>query len=163
MRDAEKRISLATSVLQAAREAGSTFGTVESCTGGLIAAAFTEIPGSADVLMGGLVTYDNRIKREMANVPQALLDAHGAVSEQVARAMAEGGRARLQVDWCVASTGIAGPSGGSEEKPVGLVHIAVAGPHGTQHQELRLDGDRAAVRAATVTAALTLLQRSMKA
>ncbi|MFO1218422.1 MAG: CinA family protein [Burkholderiaceae bacterium] len=136
--------------------------TAESCTGGLIAAACTERAGSSDWFEGGVVSYSNAAKRELLGVPAALLQAHGAVSEAVARAMAEGVLARLGVDLAVAVTGIAGPGGGSAHKPVGTVWIAWARRGGaTQAQHFRFDGDRARVREATVVAALQgLLQRA---
>ena len=133
--------------------------TAESCTGGMIAAAITDIAGSSAVLDRGFVTYSNEAKREMIGVSAATLDAHGAVSKQTAIEMAEGALQRSRASYAVSVTGIAGPDGGSAEKPVGLVHMAMARKVGaTEHRELRLHGlDRAAVRQATVTEALTIL------
>lgn len=133
--------------------------TAESCTGGMIAAAITDIAGSSAVLDRGFVTYSNEAKREMIGVSAATLDAHGAVSKQTAIEMAEGALQRSRASYAVSVTGIAGPNGGSAEKPVGLVHMAMARKVGaTEHRELRLHGlDRAAVRQATVTEALTIL------
>ncbi|MFJ5370751.1 CinA family protein, partial [Bosea sp. CER48] len=128
---------LSETVLALCRKAGRTVATVESCTGGLVAGALTAIPGSSDVVNGGLVTYSNAAKTALADVPPALIATHGAVSEPVARAMAAGGRARLSADLAVAITGVAGPGGGTAQKPVGLVHFACATPAGTEHREMR--------------------------
>ncbi len=133
----------AIAVLEACRARGATVATVESCTGGLIAGALTAIPGSSDVVLGGLVTYSNAAKMALAGVPEALLATHGAVSEPVARAMAEGGRGALAATLAVSVTGVAGPGGGSEAKPVGLVHFACSGPAGTVHREMRFGPSRA--------------------
>ena len=105
---------------------GITVATAESCTGGLVAHALTEVPGSSAYVRGGIVAYANDVKAEQLGVPQAALEAHGAVSAQVAVAMAEGARERLHADLGVGVTGVAGPDGGTEEKPVGLVYVAVA-------------------------------------
>jgi nicotinamide-nucleotide amidase len=152
-------LALAESVLQGAREKGLHLATAESCSGGLIAGLLTEIPGSSDVLERGFVTYSNAAKHELLGVPEALLEKYGAVSEAVARAMAEGALARAQVS--VAVTGIAGPGGGTVEKPVGLVHIAAARQgRETLHEEHRFgDIGRSGVRLQTVAAALTLLRQ----
>jgi nicotinamide-nucleotide amidase len=152
-------LQLAAAALDAARASGRTLGTVESCTGGLIAAALTEIAGSSDVVMGGLVTYSNGLKTALAGVSPELLTAHGAVSEPVARAMAEGGLERLGVSRCVAVTGIAGPGGATPGKPVGLVHLAVATVGAPTIHEMREFGaiGRDQVRRETVLAALRLL------
>lgn len=152
--------TLSAAVLAACRARGWMLGTAESCTGGMIAAALTAIPGSSDVVERGFVTYSNRAKIELLGVPEPLLLQFGAVSEPVARAMAEGVLMRAPVDVSVAVTGIAGPGGGSAEKPVGLVHIAASRSGGdTQHQRHVFPGDRDAVRLATVHAALELLLR----
>lgn len=154
-------LHLAEAALQAARQAQRTLGTVESCTGGLIAGALTAIAGSSDVVMGGLVTYSNDLKTLLADVPKVILEQHGAVSEPVARAMAEGGLRRLGVTRCVAVTGVAGPGGGSAEKPVGLVHLAMATAREATVHEKRLFGaiGRDQVRRETVAAALRLVAR----
>lgn len=154
---------LAGPVLAALRARGETLVTAESCTGGLVAARLTEVPGSSDVLLGGAVTYSNALKEQLVDVPHDVLLAHGAVSEPVARAMAEGARRRLGADWSVALTGIAGPGGGTADKPVGLVHWAVAGPTGTvaRHQVFR--GPRSVVRAWSVNWSLDLLRRAVAA
>jgi competence/damage-inducible protein CinA-like protein len=145
-------------VLDLARERGLSLGTAESCTGGLIAARLTSVPGSSDVLRGGIVAYDNEVKVERLGVPREVLGAHGAVSAEVAAAMASGARAALGADVTVADTGIAGPGGGSEEKPVGLVYVHGSGPDGEASRELELPGDREAVRVRATAAALHLLR-----
>ena len=139
---------------------GQTVATAESLTGGLLGAALSELPGSSATYRGGLVPYATDAKAAVAGVPQQVLDEHGAVSEQTARALAEGARARLGADWAVATTGVAGPDE-QEGKPVGTVHAAVAGPAGTRVRTARLPGDRDRVRVLTVTTALDLLRRSL--
>jgi nicotinamide-nucleotide amidase len=136
--------------------------TAESCTGGLIAGLFTEIAGSSDVVERGLVTYSNEAKHELLGVPEALLAQHGAVSEPVARAMAEGALAHAHADVAVAVTGVAGPGGGSAAKPVGLVHIAAMRKGGdVLHRECRFgDIGRGPIRLASVEAALQLIWRA---
>lgn len=119
---------------------GLTAGTAESCTGGLIAHSMTEVPGSSEYFRGGLVCYDNDVKIAVAGVDRELVELHGAVSEQVVKAMAEGSRQVLGVDLSMATSGIAGPSGGTDDKPVGLVHIAVAHPGGVAHRRCMFDG-----------------------
>lgn len=152
---------LATTVLEACRAKGITVATVESCTGGLVGGALTAIAGSSDVVMGGLITYSNEAKMALAAVPEALLAAHGAVSAPVARAMAEGGRSALSSSLAVSITGVAGPGGGSEAKPVGLVHFACAGPAGTVHREMRFGPlSRDEIRRLSVLTALALLQEA---
>jgi nicotinamide-nucleotide amidase len=133
--------------------------TAESCTGGLVAGLFTEIAGSSDVFERGFVTYSNDAKHEMLDVRQSLLERHGAVSEEVALAMAQGAIARSQADIAIAVTGIAGPGGATETKPIGLVHIAIARKDGVTRHQLFEFGDigRTEVRLATLDAALTLL------
>lgn len=138
---------------------GWMIATAESCTGGMIAAAITDIAGSSAVLDRGFVTYSNEAKQEMIGVSAATLEAHGAVSMQTAIEMAHGALQRSRAYFAISVTGIAGPDGGSAEKPVGLVHMAMARQGGeTEHRELHLHGlDREAVRHATVNEALTLL------
>lgn len=126
----------------------------ESCTGGLLAARLTDVPGASAWFDRGLVTYSNRAKQDLLAVPEALLAAHGAVSGPVAEAMASGLRRRADVDWTVAVTGIAGPGGGTPEKPVGTVWIAWAGPGGVTAQRHQFAGDRAAIRQQTVNISL---------
>ena len=134
--------------------------TAESCTGGLITACLTEVAGSSDVVDRGFVTYSNAAKNEMLGVPLAMIDEHGAVSAPVARAMAEGALARSGASITVAVTGVAGPGGGSTDKPVGLVHFGCAGNDGeTMHAKHVFPGDRAAVRLATVRAAMEMIRR----
>lgn len=153
-------LRLAEETLAACRARGLKVATAESCTGGLVAGCLTAIAGSSDVLERGFVTYANQAKQEMLGVPAAILARVGAVSEEVARAMAEGALAHARADTSVATTGIAGPGGGSAEKPVGLVHIAAARKgFPTLHERLVLPGDREAVRIETVAAALRLLKR----
>lgn len=129
----------------------------ESCTGGLIAAACTALAGSSDWFERGFVTYSNQAKTELLGVAPALLRAHGAVSEPVARAMVAGALQRAPVQLAVAVTGIAGPGGAAPGKPVGTVWVALGTPAVVQAECLQLDGDRDAVRGATVQAALTRL------
>jgi nicotinamide-nucleotide amidase len=128
--------------------------TAESCTGGLVAGAITDIAGSSGWFERGFVTYSNRAKIEQLGVDPEIIVQHGAVSEQTVKAMAEGARAASGAQWAVAVTGIAGPAGGSPGKPVGTVWFAWAGPRGVEALHRRLDGDRAAVRAASVAIAL---------
>ena len=151
-------VEKATALLADFRTRGITLTTAESCTGGLISALITEIAGSSDVFTHGFVTYANAAKTSMVGVPASLIAQHGAVSESVARAMAEGALDTSVASIAVAVTGVAGPSGGSPEKPVGLVHIAVARADGeTIHQRHVFSGDRSSVRLQTVEAALALI------
>jgi len=150
--------TLAQAVVAAAIRRGVMLATVESCTGGLVAGALTAIAGSSAALDRGFVTYSNEAKTELVGVPAALIDAHGAVSEPVARAMAEGAVARSRAGLAVSITGVAGPGGGSAEKPVGLVHFAVADAAGVRHVEKGFgDIGREAVRLESVRTALTML------
>lgn len=151
--------ALATQVLRRARFAGLRIVTAESCTGGLIAAALTAIAGSSDVVEGGLVTYANSAKTRLLGVGEDLLADHGAVSEAVARAMAQGALERTDGTLSLAVTGIAGPGGGSADKPVGLVHFACALAGGATAHRRMLYGDlgRGAVRAAAVRTGLQML------
>ncbi len=143
---------------------GLIVATVESCTGGLVAALLTEIAGSSAVVDRGFVTYSNAAKTDLVGVPETLIAAHGAVSEEVARAMAEGGIVRSAADIAVAITGIAGPGGGSGAKPVGLVHLAAARRGGvTTHIERRYGNPgRDAIRLAAVADALALLEAALE-
>jgi len=145
-------------VLDLARERGLSLGTAESCTGGLVAARLTSISGASDVFRGGIVAYENDVKVERLGVPREVLEAHGAVSAETATAMAQGARDALGADVAVADTGIAGPGGGSAEKPVGLVYVHALGPEGEAARELQLPGDREAVRVRATAAALHLLR-----
>ena len=148
----------AATLLDRCKQAGLMLATAESCTGGLIAGTLTEIAGSSAVVDRGFVTYSNEAKAEMLGVDPALIATHGAVSEPVARAMAEGALARSRADIAVAVTGVAGPGGGTATKPVGLVHFAVArkGRETVAYHEV-FPGDRSAVREATVRMALTMI------
>lgn len=137
---------------------GATVATAESCTGGWVAKILTDVPGSSAYVLGGVVTYANAAKVELAGVTKEALEAEGAVSEIVARQMAEGVRARLGATFGLSATGIAGPGGGSDEKPVGLAYIAVAGPVGTEARRLRFPGERDWVRSGTAYAVLDLLR-----
>ncbi len=149
---------LATGIVADFREKGLRLATAESCTGGLIVAALTAVPGSSEVVDRGFVSYSNAAKEQMLDVPAALIETHGAVSEQVARAMAEGAVTRTQVDMAVAVTGVAGPGGATATKPVGLVYIALAARDADTLVERHVfDGNRGDVRRLTVLRALTLL------
>jgi nicotinamide-nucleotide amidase len=153
-------VGAAADLLNALRERGLRLAAAESCTGGLLTAVLTEVAGSSDVLDRGFVTYSNDAKTRMLGVAAALIAREGAVSEAVARAMAEGALAHSDADIAVAITGVAGPGGGSEAKPVGLVHLAAAGKGtGVVHQECRFgDIGRDQVRMRSVDAALALLR-----
>ena len=146
-------------VLALCRARGLTLVTAESCTGGLVAARLTSVPGSSDVFLGGVVAYADRVKEAELGVPADLLAAHGAVSAETAAAMAEGARARLGADVAVAVTGVAGPSGGTEEKPVGLVYFHAAGPEGERQAEFNVPSDRETIRRRSAVAALHLVRR----
>lgn len=135
----------------------ATVATAESCTAGLVAARIADRPGSSAYLIGGFVTYANEAKTAEVGVPEDLLARVGAVSEEVAVAMARGARERLGTTYGVSTTGVAGPDGGTSEKPVGLVYVAVASAQRTWQRRLLLDGDRARVRHDAVTEALDLL------
>ncbi|MDX1540084.1 MAG: CinA family protein [Geminicoccaceae bacterium] len=157
-------LELASGALASAQADGLRIATAESCTGGLIIGCLTEIAGSSAVVERGFITYDDAAKREMLGVPSALIERVGAVSEEVARAMAEGALERAPVDLVVAVTGIAGPGGATETKPVGLVHFAIArGGQPTQHRREVFEGDRSAIRLATVDVALEMLLAALSA
>ena len=162
--DAGDLAAAAASLLSACEAAGLTIATAESCTGGLIAATLTEIPGSSAVFERGFVTYSNAAKVEVLGVPGALIQEHGAVSTEVAGAMAAGALSRSSADLALAVTGIAGPGGGTPEKPVGLVHLAAArGGRPVLLKEARYgDIGRTAIRLATVADALALLGRMLE-
>lgn len=145
-------------VLRLLQGRGETLALAESCTGGLVAKRVTDVPGSSSVVKGGVVSYANDAKTDLLDVDAALLSAHGAVSAEVAGAMAEGARARFRATWSVAVTGIAGPGGGSSEKPVGLVFFAISGPHGTVATKKRFpDFGRENIREMAAATALRLL------
>jgi len=136
-----------------------TLALAESCTGGLVAHRLTDVAGSSAYLDRGLVTYSNKAKQELLGVSPTLLRKHGAVSGQVAEAMAKGIRAKSQVDLGVSVTGIAGPGGGSAKKPVGLVYMAIDGPHGRESQRCQFWGDRTEIKFRSSQAALNMIRR----
>ena len=154
----------ATQLLEELRLRGLKLVTAESCTGGLIAGYLTEVPGSSDVVERGFVTYSNDAKTQMIGVPAHLITSHGAVSERVARAMAEGALSTSLADVSVAVTGVAGPGGGSSEKPVGLVHLAALRRGGqTQHRECRFgDIGRGLIREKTILEAFALVRAAIQ-
>ena len=143
------------------RGQGLRLAVAESCTAGLVAARLADIPGSSDVLLGGVIAYADDVKRELLGVPAALLAEYGAVSAEVARAMAEGARAATGADVGIAVTGVAGPGGGSERKPVGLVYLHVSAPGVERGQEHHLIGNRAQVREWATVAALQLVRTTL--
>jgi nicotinamide-nucleotide amidase len=155
----EEDDTLEGSVVRRLTETGGTLATVESCTGGLIAHRITNVPGASVVFLAGYVTYANAAKTSAVGVPADLLAAHGAVSEPVARAMAEGARARSGADYALATTGIAGPGGGTPEKPVGTVWLALAGPGFTDAWRQNNPHDRETFKQATSQQALMALYR----
>ena len=155
----DDQLAAAEALLEACRREGLRLATAESCTGGLIAGLLTSISGASDVFERGFVTYTNPAKTENLGVPAALIESEGAVSEEVARSMAEGALKHSAAQIAVAVTGIAGPTGGTEEKPVGLVHIAVARDgKDSIHEEHVFEGGRDAVRMQSVDAALALVK-----
>ena len=158
--DFDSLVKEAAGLLDACRSRGLKIATAESCTGGLIAAILTEVPGSSDVFERGFVTYSNEAKTEMLGVPAELIARHGAVSEEVARAMAEGALQHSRADIAVAVTGVAGPGGGTAARPVGLVHLAAARRGGAaMRKEIRLrDIGRHPIRMRAVAEAFALVQ-----
>ena len=146
-------------VLALLRARGLTMATAESCTGGMVAARLTGVAGASGEFVGGVVAYSNEVKVSELGVPEALLEEHGAVSAEVAEAMARGARERLGADVAVAVTGIAGPDGGTPEKPVGLVYLHAEGPDGGHGREFSFPGDRASIRARSAVGALHLVRR----
>jgi nicotinamide-nucleotide amidase len=149
-------------VLELCRERGYTLVTAESCTGGLVAARLTSVPGSSHAFLGGLVAYANDVKEAGLGVPHDVIERHGAVSEEAAEAMARGARERLGADVAVAVTGIAGPGGGSEEKPVGLVYVHASAPDGEHAMSSELPGDREMVRGRATAMALHAVRRLLE-
>lgn len=144
------------------RKAAATLALAESCTGGLVSERLTRVPGSSDYFLGGAVTYTNELKTRLVGVPPEMIADHGAVSEPVARAMAEGVRRALGSDYGIGITGVAGPDGGSEAKPVGTVHLALAAPEGeTDHRKVRFPGDRERIRWHASQLALEMLRRRL--
>jgi nicotinamide-nucleotide amidase len=156
---AEDERPIAAIVLDLCRARGLRLATAESCTGGLVAARLSEIPGASDVLAGGVVAYANEVKTTELGVPERLLDEHGAVSAEVAAAMAAGVRERLGVDVGIGVTGVAGPDGGSAAKPVGLVHYHVSAPGSEEGREFSLPADRDTIRSRATAASLHLARR----
>jgi nicotinamide-nucleotide amidase len=148
-------------VADALRAGGLTLAVAESCTGGLLGARLSERPGSSDYFVGGVISYANEIKMELLGVPPSMLAQYGAVSEEVAGAMAEGARAATGADYALAVSGLAGPDGGTAVKPVGLVYVACGGPRRTKVVRGLYPGDRASVRDYSVSAALHLLRREL--
>jgi nicotinamide-nucleotide amidase len=149
-------------VLDLCRAAGFTLGSAESCTGGMVAERLTSIPGSSDVFVGAVVAYSDDVKARELGVPQEILERHGAVSAETAVAMAAGARERLGADVAVAVTGIAGPGGGSDEKPVGLVFLHAEGPTGSRSADVVFPGDRGSVRRRAAVTALHLVRRLLE-
>ena len=146
-------------VVDLLRARGLTLAAAESCTGGLVGARLTEVPGSSDVFLGSAVTYADGAKIELLGVPPALIERHGAVSPEVAAAMAAGARERFGADVAVSVTGVAGPGGGTPEKPVGLVYLHAVGPAGDRAAHFELPGDRETIRGRATVAALHLVRR----
>ena len=146
-------------VLQLLRERGLTLATAESCTGGMVAARLTAIPGASDVFLGSVVAYADAVKAAELDVPEEVLATYGAVSAEAAAAMAEGARVRLGADVAVSVTGVAGPGGGTPEKPVGLVFLHAAGPQGERTLRFDFPGDRDTIRGRAAVAALHLVRR----
>jgi len=136
---------------------GLTVALAESCTGGLVATTITDVPGSSGYFLGGVVSYSNEAKAALLDVPRATLDAHGAVSAQVARAMATGAQARFAASLAASITGVAGPDGGSDEKPVGLTYVGLASPGEVDVRRFQFAGDRAGNREMAAQAALEWL------
>lgn len=142
-------------LLEILGERGLTLGVAESCTGGLLGAAITAVPGASNAFAGGFITYTDRLKSDLLGVDAGEIEGHGAVSASVVEAMAHGVRDRMRVDMAIAVSGVAGPGGGTEKKPVGTVWIAIMGPeHLLDVKRYRFDGDREAVRRQSVEAAL---------
>jgi len=157
----DKRDTLQSVVARLLLAQNATLTTAESCTGGLVSQLLTDLPGSSAFFLEGFVVYSNAAKTARLGVPAALIDQHGAVSEAIARAMAEGARSAATSTWAVSITGIAGPSGATETKPVGTTHIAVSGPSGTVHLHRRFPFDRDRNRTAAACSALDLLRRQL--
>ena len=158
----EDERSIAELVLDLCRTQGLTLALAESCTGGMVAARLTGVPGASEVFAGSIVAYANAVKHVALGVPAALLEEHGAVSAEVAAAMAEGARSRLGADVGVAVTGVAGPGGGSADKPVGLVFAHAVGPDGERATRSELPGDRDMIRGRATAATLHLLRRLLE-
>ncbi len=157
--------SLASVVLKQLRRRGQSLAVAESCTGGGVGAALAAVPGASDVFLGGVIAYANAVKQQLLEVPAGILQTCGAVSDPVAQAMAQGVRRATGADWAIAVTGIAGPGGGSADKPVGLVHIAIAGPDGCGSEGLRFGASRSRswIQALSVGEALNRLRLKLLA
>lgn len=162
MNEHEEISQLAQAVLEHAREAGITIGCAESCTGGLIASALTEVPGSSESFVGGIVSYWVDVKEAVLGVDPSTIERHGVVSTQTAEEMASGARALLHCDFAVATTGIAGPTGALPGKPVGTVCFAVCGPRGCASFTTCIGNARSEVRMHAVATALRALLDSMR-
>ncbi len=158
----EDERSIAEIVLELCRARGLTLATAESCTGGLVAARLTSVPGSSDVFLGSVVAYANGVKEEGLGVSREVLEQHGAVSAEAAAAMARGAQERLGADVAVSVTGVAGPDGGSEQKPVGLVFVHAIGPDGEEARRTELPGDREMIRGRATAASLHLVRRVLE-
>ena len=154
--------SIAAEVLQLCRERGLTLAAAESCTGGLIAKRLTDVPGASAAFLGGVVSYTNGVKHGVLGVPEALLQQYGAVSEPVAKAMAEGVRRITGSDLALSVTGLAGPDGDDRGNPVGTVYIGLAGAGGTQVTQLFLKGDRKSIRQQAADYAFALLNKYLQ-
>ena len=150
-------MTVAEKLVELYKSSGKTCATAESCTGGGIGAAITSVAGSSEVFLGGVISYANEVKRDILGVAAQVLDKYGAVSSETAAQMAEGARRLTKADVTVAVTGIAGPGGGSAEKPVGLVWFGLATADGVRTEKAIFPGDRGQVRSATVTHALGML------
>ena len=150
-------MTVAEKLVELYKSSGKTCATAESCTGGGIGAAITSVTGSSEVFLGGVISYANEVKRDVLGVAAQVLDEHGAVSSETAAQMAEGARRLTKADVAVAVTGIAGPGGGSVEKPVGLVWFGLATADGVRTEKAIFPGDREQVRSATVIHALGML------
>lgn len=154
--------TLAQRVIEKLTQAKQMIATAESCTGGLIGGILTSISGSSSVVYGGFITYHNNAKIRMISVKQQTLDTHGAVSAETAAEMALGAQSAAQTDYAIAVTGVAGPTGGTPDKPVGLVWFGLATPKGVMTEKrLFLDNDRDGIRAATVAHALTMIEAEL--
>ena len=158
----EDERSISEIVIDLCRARGLTLATAESCTGGMVASRITAVPGASDVFVGSVVAYADDVKHAGLGVPQELIAAHGAVSAEVATSMAEGARERLHADVAVAVTGVAGPGGGSPEKPVGLVFAHATGPDGEKTVRTELPGDRDMIRGRATAASLHLVRRLLE-
>lgn len=144
------------------REEKTTLSVAESCTGGLLGAAVTSVPGSSDVFEGGAITYSDHMKQSVLGVEEATLEQHGAVSEPVARQMALGAADAFSTDYAAGVSGIAGPGGGTDEKPVGLVHFGFSSPRSEQHERRVFDGSRFEVRFRSVKFVIKVLRDLLK-